>query len=160
MPKLCMLTRNAEGSTGFALPGGDVMNWCSYAVLSAAFARLVPISGKGRADRSPERRGDAPLAALFLHERAPVSAWVGTGLMLILAYAAAMTSLLGGIMSVVRMPLPELMAPLAYGFVGDDDPTCEQQLSTIAITEADTEVQPASVVDTLCRAAVLLGRVG
>ena len=53
----------------------------------------------------------------------------------------------------VRILLPELLAPLAYGFVGDDDPTCKQQLFTIAIAEEDTEVQPG-------RAAMLLGRDG
>jgi hypothetical protein len=70
-----------------------------------------------------------------------------------LAYTTATTSLLGEVMSVVRILLPELLAPLAYGFVGDDDPTCKQQLFTIAIAEADTGVQPG-------RAAMLLGRVG
>jgi hypothetical protein len=63
-------------------------------------------------------------------------------------------------MSVVRKLLPELLAPLAYGFTGDDDPTSKQQLFTIAIAEADMDVQPGSVADTLCRAAMLLGRVG
>jgi hypothetical protein len=38
--KLCLLSRNAESLTGFALPGGDVMNWFSYAVLSAALAAV------------------------------------------------------------------------------------------------------------------------
>jgi hypothetical protein len=57
-----------------------------------------------------------------------------------LAHTTATTSLLGEVMSVVRILLPELLAPLAYGFVGDDDPTCKQQLFTIAIAEADTEV--------------------
>jgi hypothetical protein len=73
--------------------------------------------------------------------------------MIELAYTTATTSLLGEVMSVVRILLLELLASLAYGFVGDDDPTCKQQLFTIAIAEADTEIQPG-------RAAMLLGRVG
>jgi hypothetical protein len=39
-PKACLLTRSAEVLIGVALPGGDVMNWFSYAALSAALAAV------------------------------------------------------------------------------------------------------------------------
>jgi hypothetical protein len=50
-----------------------------------------------------------------------------------LAHTTATTSLLGEAMPVVRILRPELLASVAYGFVGDDDPTCKQQLFIIAI---------------------------
>jgi hypothetical protein len=56
----------------------------------------------------------------------------------------------------IRILLPKLAAPLANGFIGHRDPTREEQLFDIAITEAETEAQPDSMADNLGWEAVVL----
>jgi hypothetical protein len=46
--------------------------------------------------------------------------------------------------------LPELHAPLANGFIRDDDSSGEHQLFDIAIAQAAANVQPDPVADDLC----------
>jgi hypothetical protein len=45
-------------------------------------------------------------------------------------------------------------------FIGDDDPTGEQQLFDIALDEAEMEVQPDAIAENLGREAVVLVTVG
>jgi hypothetical protein len=43
--------------------------------------------------------------------------------------------------------LPKLPAPLADGFIRDDDTTGNQQFFNIAVAQAETAVQPDTVAD-------------
>jgi hypothetical protein len=56
--------------------------------------------------------------------------------------------------------LAELAAPLADGFVGDDDPTGEQQLFDVPIAEAEAVIEPDAVADDLGRETMMFIRVG
>ena len=51
---------------------------------------------------------------------------------------------------------PNFRHHLADGFVGDDDPTGEQQLFDISIAEAEAEIEPDAVADDLGREAMVL----
>jgi hypothetical protein len=52
--------------------------------------------------------------------------------------------------------LPELWAPIAHGFIGQDDAPFSHQLLDIAIAQAEAEVQPDAVADDLCREPMAL----
>ncbi len=47
--------------------------------------------------------------------------------------------------------LPELPAPRAHGFIGQDDPTRGHQCFNVPVAQAKTEVQPEAVTDDLRR---------
>jgi hypothetical protein len=51
----------------------------------------------------------------------------------------------------VSILLAELAAPLADRFIGDNDPTDEQELFHIAVAERKAEIQPNGVADDLPR---------
>jgi hypothetical protein len=56
--------------------------------------------------------------------------------------------------------LPELPAPLADGFVGDDDTADEEEFFDVTMAEAKTVVQPNGVTDDFPRKAMMLVRIG
>jgi hypothetical protein len=56
----------------------------------------------------------------------------------------------------IGIRLAKLAAPLPNGFVGPCDAVCKQQLFNIAITEAETEIEPDRVADSLRREAMIL----
>ena len=60
----------------------------------------------------------------------------------------------------IGIPLTELAAPFADGFVGHHDPTGEQQLFDIAVAQAETKVQPDTVSDNFRRKPVAFIRIG
>jgi hypothetical protein len=55
----------------------------------------------------------------------------------------------------IRILLAKLPAPLADRFVGDDDPTDEQQFFHIAVAEREAEIEPDRVADDLTRKPVM-----
>ena len=60
----------------------------------------------------------------------------------------------------IGIRLAELPAPLADGFVGDDDSTGKQQLFDIPIAQAEAVIQPHAVADDLGRETGVFIRVG
>jgi hypothetical protein len=50
----------------------------------------------------------------------------------------------------------ELPAPIAHGFIGEDDPACGHQLLHISIAKAEAEIQPHAGADDLRREAMAL----
>ena len=59
----------------------------------------------------------------------------------------------------IRRGLAELAAPLPDGFIGDDNPTGEQEFFPIAVAQAEPEVQPDALADDLGGKLVVLGSI-
>jgi hypothetical protein len=55
--------------------------------------------------------------------------------------------------------LTELAASLADSFIRDDDPTSEQEFFDLAVAQAESEIQPHSMADDLCRETMALAQV-
>jgi len=60
----------------------------------------------------------------------------------------------------IGIRLAELPAPLADGFVGDEDPAGKQQLFDVPIAEAEAEIEPDAVADDLGRETMVFVGVG
>jgi hypothetical protein len=59
----------------------------------------------------------------------------------------------------IRVRLPELPAPAAHGFIGEDDAAFCHQLLDIPITQAKAKVEPDTMADDLRREPMPLIRV-
>jgi hypothetical protein len=60
----------------------------------------------------------------------------------------------------IGIQLSELAAPLADGFVGDDDPTAKEEIFHITVAQADAITQPDAMADDLGRKPMICVRVG
>jgi hypothetical protein len=60
----------------------------------------------------------------------------------------------------IRTGLPELSAPIARGFIGQDHAASSHQLLDLPVAEAKTAVQLDTVANDLCRKPMALMQVG
>ena len=60
----------------------------------------------------------------------------------------------------IGIGLPELSAPIAHRFIGQDDATCGHQLFDIPVAQAKAKVQPHTVADDLGREPMALIQIG
>jgi len=61
---------------------------------------------------------------------------------------------------VMRILLAKLAAPVAHGFVRDDDAADEQDLFHVAMAQREAEIQPDGVADDLTREPVVFIEIG
>src|SRR5262245_44991956 len=62
--------------------------------------------------------------------------------------------------SLVRLCLPELPAPVAHRFRGEDDAACRHELFDVQVAQPGAAIQPHAVTDKLGREAMAFIRVG